>query len=46
MATYVFKVQIERGIVTVRIDASGYYAAENAVHGMYPGGRILSWDRE
>jgi hypothetical protein len=46
METYVFKVQVARGIITVRIDASGYFAAESAVYGMYPDGRILSWDRE
>jgi hypothetical protein len=46
MDTYVFKVQVQRGIITVRIDASGYFAAESTVLGMYPDCRILSWDRE
>ena len=38
MSTYVFKVLVARGVVTVRINASGYSAAEDAVHGMYPDG--------
>jgi hypothetical protein len=46
MSTYVFKVQVARGVVTVRIEASGYAAAESAVLGMYPDGRILNWDKE
>jgi hypothetical protein len=46
MDVYVFKVLLSRGIVTVRIGASGYFAAEAAVLGQYPDGRILSWDRE
>jgi len=46
MVTYVFKVKVARGIVTVRITASGYFAAESAVHSQYPEGKILSWDRE
>ncbi len=46
MATYVFKVLVARGVITVRIEASGYSAAESAVEGMYPDGRILNWDRE
>jgi hypothetical protein len=46
METYVFKVLVPRGVITVRISASGYFAAESAVLGMHPDGRILSWDRE
>ncbi len=46
MATYVFKVLVSRGVIEVSIAASGYFAAESAVRGMYPEGKILSWDRE
>jgi hypothetical protein len=45
MGTYVFKVLVDRGVITVRIEASGYFAAESAVRGMYPDGRVLSWSR-
>jgi hypothetical protein len=43
MTTYVFKVQVKTRVIEVRIAASGYFAAESAVKGMYPGGRILTW---
>ncbi len=43
MKTYTFRVLVDRGVIQVQIQASGYFAAENAVLGMYPGGRILSW---
>jgi len=46
MTTYVFKVQIRSGIIEVRIAASGYFAAESAVRGTYPDGRILNWTTE
>jgi len=46
MTTYVFKVQVRSGIIEVRIAASGYFAAESAVLGMYPDGRILNWNSE
>jgi hypothetical protein len=46
MATYVFKVLVQAGVIEVRVTASGYFAAEGAVKGMHPDGRILSWDRE
>jgi hypothetical protein len=43
MTTYIFKVQVKRGIIEVRIDASGYFAAESAVRSMYPDCRIITW---
>jgi hypothetical protein len=43
MKTYYFKVLVSGGVVEVQIQASGYSAAESAVLGMYPGGRILTW---
>lgn len=46
MKTYVFSVLVARGIIEVRIPASGYFAAENAVRGMYPNGRIMNWKTE
>ncbi len=45
MTTYIFKVQVSRGVITVRIEASGIFAAESAVRGMHPDGRILDWKR-
>jgi hypothetical protein len=43
MKTYHFTVQVARGIIHVDIQASGYFAAESAVLGMYPDGKILNW---
>ena len=36
MATYVFQVLVSRGVITVRIEASGYAAAESVVLGFIP----------
>ncbi len=43
---YVFKIPVQRGILIAPIEASGYLAADGAVHGVYLAGRILSRDRE
>ncbi|HQY87494.1 MAG TPA: hypothetical protein PK402_02475 [Tepidisphaeraceae bacterium] len=46
MKTYIFKLLVEKGVIEVRIAASGYFAAESAVLAMYPDSSVLSWDTD